>query len=190
MNNVIEFYALPEKDLTLGSDVNLTAEDRAVLDRIKALADSGEDLDTVLNNVFDWTRGMYPCDRVSVTMVDRNAGTVTARWARADYADMVLHPGYSERYAGSSLESIIEEGKIRIIRDLEQYGREHPDSRSTAMLVREGVRSNMTCPMYEEKKPFALFFRSSRQPNAYTGAHIRLHWAIASRLARAVARGL
>ena len=74
----------------------------------------------------------------------------------------------------------------RIIDDLEAYLDAKPGSRSTRLLVREGVRSSLTCPLSVEGRVVGFIFRSSRHSNAYSSRHVELSIAIAERISQAV----
>ena len=77
-------------------------------------------------------------------------------------------------------------GQPRIIDDLERYLEQHPRSHSTRLLVSEGVRSSLTCPLSVEGRIVGFMFRSSRTPNTYRTRHIELQMAISERLSQAV----
>jgi hypothetical protein len=111
---------------------------------------------------------------------------VVSHWVRADYEPVLLQRGYTADLAGSSLAEVVARGVPRIIGDLEAYLAEHPGSASTALLVREGVRSSMTCPLRVEGRTVGLLFRSSRKASAYDDRQAAIHLAIAERLAQAV----
>jgi len=74
----------------------------------------------------------------------------------------------------------------RLVGDLEIHLREHPGSRSSRLLVKEGVRSSLTCPLIVEGRVIGFMFRSSRQRGAYTRRHVELSMALAERLGQAV----
>ncbi len=77
-------------------------------------------------------------------------------------------------------------GLPRIINDLEAYVKDHPRSRSSKLLIREGVRSSLTCPLIVEGRVVGFIFRSSRTPYTYGPQHIELQMAITERLSQAV----
>ena len=52
-------------------------------------------------------------------------------WARTDSDHVHLKVGYAAALEGSSLQSIIESRRPRILNDLVAYLREHPQSEST-----------------------------------------------------------
>lgn len=164
----------------------LSARERAVLDRINRKVTAAPDLDAAMDLVFDSTRRLFPCDRIGLAFLDESGLRLVSRWLRARYEPVLLGKGYTEDLAGSSLKTVIARGRPRIIEDLEAYLASHPGSRSTRLLVREGVRSSLTCPLTVDGRNVAVMFRSSRKPRAYTARHLRLHEAIAERLAQAV----
>ncbi len=164
----------------------MTNEVREVLKMINQKIAAQESLDAIMNFIFDRTRDILPCDRIGLAFLDPDGRQVEAYWTRTNYEPLVLEKGYSELLAGSSLEYILESGKRRIINDLEAYSRKHPASISSRMLVEEGILSSMTCPLKVENRIVGLFFRSSRERNAFTPCHVQMHMSIAERLSQAV----
>jgi signal transduction histidine kinase len=157
-----------------------------VLERINRKVAAGESLDEVMNFVYDATRALYPCDRLGLAMIEEDGRRAVARWARAEYAPLHLKPGYAEDVHGGSLEGILRTGRMRIISDLEAYLRARPGSASTRLIVAEGARSSLTCPLRVEDRIVGLLFRSARRTAAYGDEHARLHGFIAERLSQAV----
>jgi len=99
---------------------------------------------------------------------------------------VLLDTGYTEDLRGGSLSIVFQKGAPRIINDLRKYLEAHPRSTSTALLVREGVRSSLTCPLRVEDRLVGVMFRSSRRPGSYSEREVRLHMAVAERLSQAV----
>jgi signal transduction histidine kinase len=139
-----------------------------------------------MNFVFEGTRELFPCDRIGLAFLEEGESRVSAYWAQADYEPLILVKGYAEDLKGSSLEAVLERGSIRIIHDLELYLERKPVSASTGLLVREGVRSSMTCPLSVDGRRVGFLFRSSRQPHAYDRRQACLQAAMVERLGQAV----
>jgi len=160
--------------------------EREVLELVNRRVAAGESLDEVMGFVFAATREVCPCDRIGLAFVEDEGTRVVSRWAGAAYEPLLLGVGYGEALAGSSLAEVVAAGRPRVIDDLERYLADHPESASTALLVREGVRSSMTCPLAVDGRPVGVLFRSARRPGAYDDHQAALHLAIAERLAQAV----
>jgi signal transduction histidine kinase len=166
--------------------VAFTTAEQARVDIINQKIAGLPSLEEALDFLFNTTRDLFPCDRLSMAFLDESGERLVARWSRALYEPLLLAPGYAEDIQAGSLTHVIREGQPRIINDLTGYLARHPVSRSTRRLVEEGVRSSMTCPLTVEGRVVGVLFRSSRQPHVYTDRHIALHAATAERLGQGV----
>jgi signal transduction histidine kinase len=162
------------------------AREREILDHINRKVAAAESLESLIDFLFEAVQPIFDCDRIGVSFVEEDGARLVAHHARASYVPVLIKKGYAEELAGSSLEQVIASGQPRIIGDLSAYLAQHPSSRSTAVLVGEGVRSNMTCPLRVEGRVVGVLFFSSRRPFAYEPRHVALHLAIAERLGQAV----
>ena len=183
MMDALRFVEVASSDV---SESEFSPEQRRILDHINRKVASGQTLNDVMDFLFDSTREICPCDRIGLSFLEEDGRRVVAHWARASYEPILLGKGYAQDLQGSSLERVLKSGTPRVISDLEQYLREHPDSASTRLVVQEGVRSSMTCPLSVEGRPVGFLFRSSRRDNAYDRHQVQLHQAIAERLSQAV----
>ncbi len=163
----------------------LTSADRSLLDGVNQKIAARKSLEQTIDFLFAATRRSGPTDRISLAFVEDDA-RVVSHYTAAAYEPLLLKQGYAEDLSGSSLQAVIARGTPRIIYDLEQYAQERPHSRSTRLLLREGVRSSMTCPLTVEGRHVGLLFRSARVPWAYDPRQVALHAAVAERLGQAV----
>jgi signal transduction histidine kinase len=145
-----------------------------------------QSLNDLADFLFEGTRTLIPCDRIGLAFLDESGRRVFAHYARADYQPLLLTKGYAGDLKGGSLEHVIKCGEPRIIDDLEAHAREHPGSHPSGLLVREGVRSSMTCPLVVEGRVVGFLFRDSCRPRAFDGHHVQLEVAISERLSQAV----
>jgi len=148
-------------------------------------------LDEVLDYVYESFGTLIPYDRIGFALLEhQQAGTVVrTRWHRANYEDVHIGRGYNAPLQGSSLERIIDTDEPRIINDLSEYSRQHPSSHSTKLILKEGIRSSLTCPLITMGKPIGFVFFSSIEPNTYRDAHVELFVEIAGHLAVIVEKG-
>lgn len=150
----------------------------AVTERINA----GLLLDDVLSFVYESFSELIPYDRIGVSILESNNTLVRARWARSEAPRMEISRGYSARLNGSSLKTILDTGVPRILNDLEAYLEAHPESESTRRIVREGMRSSLTCPLIALNKPIGFMFFSSFGKNTYRDLHRDVFLRIAGQL--------
>ena len=170
----------------LAADSDFAPAERAVLDAVNQKIAARESVEDIIDSLFASTRDISPCDRIGLAFLEEDDTRVVSYHTRASYEPVLLSKAYAEDLRGSSLETVIRRGTPRIIHDLEEYLRIRPRSASTKLLVREGVRSSMTCPLSVDGRHVGLLFRSARVPRAYDTRQVRLHAAVAERLSQAV----
>jgi signal transduction histidine kinase len=153
------------------------------LSQVTAQINAGLILDEVLSQVYESFRPLIPYDRIGFSLLEEDGQIARSRWVRSDAPHVKIGVNYLGRMAGSSLQHIIETGQPRILNDLEAYLQEHPNSKSTRLILEEGMRSSLTCPLIAMGKPIGFMFFSSMQPNTYTDAHVELFLQIAGQLA-------
>jgi diguanylate cyclase (GGDEF)-like protein len=139
--------------------------------------------DNVLERVYNAFSALIPYDRIGYALLSNDGETLMAQWSKSAYpGEKRIARGFSSRMTGSSLASILTTGQPRILNDLESYLEAHPDSVSTQMIVAEGIRSNLTCPLVAEGKPVGFLFFSSREKNTYRDVHQDIFLQIAAQL--------
>jgi diguanylate cyclase (GGDEF)-like protein len=143
---------------------------------------AGAFLDDVLNRAYDSFHTVIPYDRMGCSLLSADEQYVTARWVRSEGPPIALDAGYTASLAGSSLREILQTGQPRIINDLEAYLELRPESQSTQLILREGIRSSLTCPLIAQGKPVGFLFFSSRQKYAYRIAHQDVFQQIAGQI--------
>ncbi|HEY9081489.1 adenylate/guanylate cyclase domain-containing protein [Magnetovibrio sp.] len=167
-----------------------------VLDRkfteVRALSEIAHEInegifiDDVLNHIFETFRPIIPYDRIGFAVLDedvRGVQIVKARWTRSDFDHICIQPGFHQPLHQTSLSDVAQSKRPRIINDLTSYLERHPKSVSSRLMVKEGVRSSLTCPMIAKGDTFGFMFFSSRVAGAYKTGHVKTFQDISSQLA-------
>ncbi|MFN8529127.1 MAG: GAF domain-containing sensor histidine kinase [Anaerolineae bacterium] len=157
--------------------------------QITANVNAGLYLDEILESVYRDFKSIIPYDRIGFSLIEEEGKSVRSRWAKASYNSVHLNQGYAAPLAGSSLELILRSGQPRIINDLESYARKRPASQQTRLMLEEGIRSSLTCPLIANGSPVGFLFFSSRQPNTYIDIHVETFLQIAGQLSVMVEKG-
>lgn len=139
-------------------------------------------LDEVLEKAYAMLQPILPYDRLSVALIDDDGLVVRARWAKSNQPEILLPRGYRGWLRNSSLKDIISTGAPRIINDLPAYLKAHPGSDATRLMVAEGIRSSLTCPLISMGKPIGFMFFSSRSVDTYKHVHVEIFKLIAGHL--------
>lgn len=136
----------------------------------------------VMDHVYDTFRPIMPYDRIGLALLEDDGNVLRSHWARSDNPDVKISSGYAQDIKKSSLQKILQDGKPRVLNDLEAYAQAHPESESSRLALAEGIRSSLTCPLVAMGKPVGFLFFSSSKPNTYANVHQDLFLQIASQL--------
>ena len=167
----------------LGETLERKFEEISSLAQVTEQINAGILLDEVLEKVFTSFRPIIPYNRIGFALLEDNGTVLRARWAHTEASTPKIPRGYAARMEGSSLLDILTTGRPRILNDLEAYLQEHPKSESTRLIVEEGMRSSLTCPLLAAGKPLGFMFFSSDQVGTYADLHVALFTQIAGQLA-------
>jgi class 3 adenylate cyclase len=173
--------------VAVSSRLDLKFAEVRALGEITERVNSGIFFGEVLDHVFENFEKIIPYDRIGVALLEENdkgQTLVRTQWSRGKYENLHIRKGYTVPLESSSLRSITESREPVIINNLEIHLDIHPDSRATRLLVKEGIRSNLTCPLMVQDKVTGFIFFSSLQPYIYMDTHIEVFSQIAGELAR------
>jgi len=147
-------------------------------------------LEDVLCRIYDSFHHIIPYDRIGCALLSDDLTHLTARWAKTNYPEHVkLGIGYTAPIAGSSLEPLLQTKHPRIINDLSHYLAEHPHSKSTRLMIEEGIQSSLTCPLVADNRPLGFLFFSSEIPDTYKDIHQKAFLFISRQVSILVAKG-
>ena len=165
------------------------SREQASLAKITLRITAGLLLDDILENLYQDFRGIIPYNRIGLALLEDDGQIVRSHWDKSDQPEVKLGKGYAAPLAGSSLERIIATGQPRILNDLAAYLDSKPESKSTRLVVAEGLRSSLTCPLIANGVPVGFIFFSSTQPDAYADIHVDIFKRIARQLSVIVEKG-
>jgi signal transduction histidine kinase len=161
-----------------------------LLAEINRKLSEGQDFIKVLEFLFDSLDIIIPYDRIGVAVIEGegNHRQVVAKWTSSKSPVSNIVAGYSARLEGSLLK-ILETGQPRIINDLVQYSHDHPDSESTKLILKDGIRSSLTCPLRANGKFIGIVFFSSQNVGTYKDEHVQTYIEIAEELSLIIDHG-
>ncbi len=159
----------------VGQSFSKKIEESDIIFQITEKINENINLEDVWNDIYDTVKQIIPYNRLRVTRILDDQKTVRTCWQKTDSDIVIIKKGYKTQLKGSSLQKIIESGKPRLINNIEEYYKDHPDSISTKLILQEGMKSSLSCPMYALNQPIGFLFFSSRNINTYNQHHIDMY---------------
>jgi signal transduction histidine kinase len=159
------------------------------LEKIILRANAGFLLENILECIYQDFQTLIPYNRMGLATLEKNGMVVRSVWAKSDHEPLELGVGYSAKLENSSLASILETGQPRILNDLVEYLGKKPNSASTRLMVKEGIRSSLTCPLIANRSAVGFLFFSSTQAGTYADVHVETFLRIADQLSVILEKG-
>jgi formate hydrogenlyase transcriptional activator len=133
----------------------------------------GNDLLSLSHTLYHDLKSNIPLNRLGIALISDDGHFFVSKLNISESA-LQLKEGYRSPTHKSSLIQVIRSNQPRIINDLRLYLQQKPGSVSTRLVVKEGMRSNMTIPLISNGKPAGVLFFSSKEINAYHSHHVDL----------------
>lgn len=153
-----------------------------VLGEVSTKLSDGQEFTDILDFLFNTLNIIIPYDRIGIALIEEESGLICSKWLRTTLPEVYLGQDYCAPIKGTSLEKILQTGQPRIINDLMEHSKDHTPSESTKLILKEGIRSSLTCPLKAEGKRIGIVFFSSSKPGTYRNEHIETYLQIADEL--------
>jgi class 3 adenylate cyclase len=173
---------------TLAS-LELAHTETLLLDGLTQKINAGLELNQILDFVFESFDTLLPYERIGYALIEESSQLVRLRWLRSRSSRIRIPVGYAAPLRPSSLEQIVRSGVPRILNDLTAYLGAHPQSQATRLIVEEGMRSSLTCPLVVNDQPVGFLFFSSTRTHAYQAAHVEKFMRVTWQLSLIVQKG-
>lgn len=165
---------------------SFSGDEISTLYQINLKVAGSKSLDEVLDFIFKEIKKIIPCDRIDVAFIEEDNQRMVIQFVKSDYEPVYLKKGFASDIVGGSIQKVFLSGMPSVINDMELHAQSNPMSESARMLLKEGIRSSMVCPLKSEDRYIGMFMCRSRQANAYSIHQISLQMAYAYRLGQAV----
>jgi signal transduction histidine kinase len=151
----------------------------------------GVPYESILDFLFDSLNTIIPYDRIGVALLEKQGANTKLQmdWVKSREKISHLNLPYSTTQISASLNALMETNTPRIIDDLTDYLLKHPNSVATQLIVKDGVRSSLTCPVQFNGRPIGVIFFSSFKTNTYNQEHIEIFKKIAGEISIVVNHG-
>lgn len=149
-----------------------------------ALLNKGTSINTALEYTFKAFGKYIPYDRIAIALLD-NDGNIYAEFAKMEYEPR-LKTGYYKNISDSSLINVINSNEPRIINNYIKYLKQKPNSEPTGLMLDEGIKSSLTCPLNISGNCIGVMFFCCKSSDSYEESHTAIAKTIASTFAAAI----
>ena len=178
--------SVDEAIVALGSQLDHKYVELRALREIGECMHDGQLLNEVMENAFDILEQVVPYDRIGVSLIDKDRlghKWIRLEWVKAKYKSTYLNPGHAAQLEQSNLQQTLFGRYPFFINDLRSYAELNSESTTAALLLKEGVRSNLAFPLTLRSEVIGFIFFSSCERNTYKDLHIDVFAQIATQLA-------
>jgi len=160
-------------------------DELSTLLRVTDACSSGSSVAEILDSLYEEIQALIPFDRLEYATIDETGYVLTTGWFRATYDSQLIPVGHTYRRA----RQVSSEPKYRLTtidNDMPTYALDRPPDHPVCLLVREGIKSSLSCPLIvdDENKGFLFFNRMCH--DGYTRHHADLIQLIAGHLASVI----
>jgi signal transduction histidine kinase len=145
-------------------------EKKETLNRINQKICCSSKLSDILDFLFDELSTVMACDRLDVVLFEDDNHRMVIHSCKTNYEPVLLQQGYVSDIIGGSIRKVYLSGGTSIIDDMVQHAERHPQSHSAQLLMEEGIRSSIVCPLVvqEGHRPIGMLMCRSRLPHAFS----------------------
>lgn len=150
---------------------NELAKTNLTIHRLNEKIYAQNSFDEIMAFIFENFKPFIPYNRIGIAVLTHGGEEIKALKAKSD-RKIYLGSYYKESLNENTLGNVINQNKPRIINDLDDYLNNHPKSKSTRLIVNEGMKSSLTLPLIVDRKVVGVIFFSSIKKDIYKERHI------------------
>ena len=117
-----------------------------------------------------------PYNYIGIALIDKDRN-MRASYGVSDGSIIGLPEkvlGITWPISNTSLESLFQSGKVRIINDLEEYTANKPLKPYNKIILEAGIKASITLPLEISGEPVGIIFFSSNKKNVYNEEHLKI----------------
>lgn len=144
----------------------------------------------VLDHVFDAVQSILPLDRLSFVRLEDGGRMLRVAWTRTRGEAGHAPEGPALALADGGRDDRLWTGQVRVVADVEVLSPGGRRGSASRLLLGEGTRSSMSCPLEVDGEPMGVLWLGSRQPRAFGDDHVLVFSHLARHVALALQRSL
>lgn len=171
----------------LNDERNNFVEQLTQINSVISMLNSGMELEDIFKNLGRTLRRIIPFNRFALALIDETSGRVVTKMVESD-REMLLRPGDSFPLEDSSLGKIAKSKEFMRIDDLAEYIKQNPQSKTSRILLEEGMRATLALPLIIENKTRGFLLFASVVPHFFKEEHLFFLRSLSGQIALSVQR--
>jgi K+-sensing histidine kinase KdpD len=144
----------------------------------------------ILDSIFTFFDPLVPFDRIFIGVNENEGKRIRLNWVKSKLPTNSLKKNLVFDVQDSSLGRLLAGNQIRVIEDLEEYSRLHPDSEVVRLGILDGIKSSLILPLISNGKQFGCMFFSSVSRHTYKSKHVSYFERLSGGLSLVIEQGL
>ncbi|MDJ0665299.1 MAG: GAF domain-containing sensor histidine kinase [Acidimicrobiia bacterium] len=162
-------------------------DDLSMLLRITDAFSSGWKVSEILDSLYDELQAILPFSRMEYSTIDDTGYVLTTEWFRATYPSRLIPLGF--QYKRSVHVASDPRYKVTALsNDMPAYAENRPEDHPVSLLVSEGMKSSLSCPLVVDDEVQGFLFFNTARYNGYSEHHATMIQLIAGHIASVLAR--
>ncbi len=171
----------------LNDERNNFVEQLTQINSVISMLNSGMELEKIFKNLNKTLRRIIPFNRFALALIDEMSGRVVTKMVESD-KEILLRPGDSFPLEDSSLGKVAESKEFMRIDNLDKYIEKNPNSKTSRILLEEGMRSTLALPLIIENRTRGFLLFASVTPHFFKEEHLFFLRSLSGQIALSVQR--
>ncbi len=158
------------------------------INEIISMLNRGKNTEDIFHTLNIIMRKIIPFNRLALTTLNSDINQVTTKLVASD-RNIILREGDSFNLNDTPLKNSAENKDVLNINNLKDHIKENPNSKSTELLIEEGMNSSLVLPLIVNNITRGFLIFSSEHTDAFQENHITFLKSIVGQISLSIQRG-
>jgi signal transduction histidine kinase len=161
------------------------SDELSMLLRVTDACSAGSSVGEILDSLYEELQVLIPFDRLEYAVIDETGYVLTTEWYRATYDTKLIPIGHSYRRS----RRVATDPRYRLTtidNDMPAYARDRDLDHPVSLLVKEGIKSSLSCPLLVDNQMKGFLFFNRFCYDGYEKHHAALIQLIAGHIASVI----
>ncbi|HOO70568.1 MAG TPA: response regulator [Spirochaetota bacterium] len=172
----------------LSDEKNRYIEQLKQINEIISMLNRGKSTEDIFNTLNIILRKVIPFNRLTLATIQKGEEVITTKLVASD-RKIILGTDSAISLRESSLKTVSDSKQVLNISNLKEYYDIHPSSRSSKLLMEEGMMSSLVLPLIVNDLTRGFLIFGSEEADAFNDEHITFLESIVGQISLSIQRG-